>query len=119
MKRIGNPILDGTRLGLKHASKSAEAKVWLDASRYLSKTRSHKPCVNLGKIERMSKKDAVVLVPGKVLGGGVLTHRVIVGAYSFTETAKIKIARAGGEALTIPELLKRHPSGGGVMLIGG
>jgi large subunit ribosomal protein L18e len=119
MNRIGNPVFDSTKLALKRASKSSGAQVWLAASRYLSKSRSRKPAVNVGKLSRLTGKDAAVLVPGKVLGSGILSHPLTIGAYSFTETAKKKITKAGGEALTITEFLARFPSGAGVMLIGG
>ena len=119
MSKIGNPVLDSTMLALKRASKSSGATVWLDASRHLSKSRSRKPTVNVGKIDRVTAKDSVILVPGKVLGSGVLSHPVVVGAYSYTATARRKIVEAGGEALTIPKFLERFPSGAGVTLIGG
>lgn len=119
MSRIGNPILDSTRLMLKRASKSSGARIWLDASKYLAKPVSRKPSVNVGKISRLTEEDDVVLVPGKVLGGGVVSHRIVVGAYSFTKSAAKKIIAAGGESLSIPEFLKRYPSGADVMLIGG
>jgi large subunit ribosomal protein L18e len=119
MSRIGNPVLDRTLMVLKQASKSSGASLWLDASRYLSKSRSRKPTVNIGKLDRLAEKDSVILVPGKILGDGVLSHPVVVGAYSYTATARRKIVEAGGEALTIPNFLKRFPSGAGVTLIGG
>lgn len=119
MSKIGNPVLDSTVSALKRASKSSGAAVWLDASRYLSGSRSLKRTVNVGKIDRVTGKDSVILVPGKVLGSGALSHPVVVGAYSYTATARKKIVEAGGEALTITKFLERFPSGAGVTLIGG
>lgn len=119
MSRIGNPVFDSTRMMLKRTSKSSGARIWLDASKYLSKSVSRKPKVNVGKISRLTKKDDVVLIPGKVLGGGTVSHRIIVGAYSFTKSAAEKITVAGGDALTIPKFLERYSSGKDVMLIGG
>ncbi len=119
MSRIGNPVIDSTLLMLKRASKSSGASIWLDAARFLSRSASGTPYVNVGKISRLTGQSDVVLVPGKVLGGGVVSQRVIVGAYSFTESAVEKIRAAGGEALALPKFIERYPSGAGVKLIGG
>ncbi len=119
MSKIGNPVIDSARMMLKRASKSSGARIWLDASRYLSKPVSRKPKVNVGKISRLTKKGDVVLIPGMVLGGGTVSHRIIVGAYYFTKSAAEKITSAGGDALTIPKFLERYSSGKDVNLIGG
>ncbi len=44
-------------------------------------------------------------MPGKVLGTGFLAHPVTVAAFSFSETAREKIALVEGRALTLRELL--------------
>lgn len=119
MSKIGNPVLDNAKILLKRASKQSGAKIWLKASKTLNKSLSRKPNVNVGKIDKLTNKDAVILVPGKVLGGGTVSHSVIVGAYSFTKSATIKIQNAGGKALLIPEFLDSYSSKKGVILIGG
>ena len=75
--------------------------------------------VNVGKISRLTKAGDVVLVPGKVLGGGFISHKVVIGAHSFTPSAKAKIAEAGGKALRLPTFVEKYPSGEGVTIIGG
>jgi len=112
-------MLESAVSSLRRASRSTGAHIWRDASRYLLKSRSRRVRVNVGKISRLTKDGDVVLVPGKVLGGGEVSHRVVVGAFLFSSSAVGKILKAGGETLTITELVKRHPSGRGVILIGG
>lgn len=119
MAKIGNPIFDTTIYKLRKASAKGRYKIWEAAAEYLLKHRSKRPCVNVGKISKLTKGGDKVLVPGKVLGGGIINHNVIVGAYSFTNSAKSKILKAGGEALHILEFLDRYPDGSGVILIGG
>ena len=119
MTRIGNPILDSTRLMLKRASKKSGANIWLRSYKDLSKPISRKPKVNIGKISHLTEKGAVVFIPGKVLGGGTISHNIIIGAYSYTKSAADKIVNAGGEVLFIPEFLERYSSGKNVILIGG
>ena len=119
MSKIGNPIHDNTIKILKRASKSSGANIWLTTSKYLSKSVSRKRKVNVGKIAKVTKKDEVVLIPGKVLGGGAVSHRIIIGAYAFTKSAADKIKNAGGEVLSIPVFVERYPTGKDVKLIGG
>jgi len=119
MSKIRNPLLDNARLLLKRTSQKSGAKIWLKASKTLSKSISRKPKVNVGKIDQLTNKDSIVLIPGKVLGGGTVSHKIIIGAYSFTKSAEIKIQNAGGKALLIPEFLEEYSTKKDVMLIGG
>lgn len=119
MRKIRNPVGERIQTMLKNTSKSSGSRIWLDASRYLHKSVSRKPRVNIGKLSRLTKKNDVVLIPGKVLGGGTLSHSLTVGAYSFTMSASEKIVAAGGKALTLPAFLERYSSGTDVKLIGG
>ncbi|MBI3412825.1 MAG: 50S ribosomal protein L18e [Candidatus Aenigmarchaeota archaeon] len=63
--------------------------------------------VNLSDINR--HQSGTVLVPGKVLGTGSLTKKVDVAAFRFSKTAREKITKAGGKAMSIGELAKQNP----------
>ena len=52
------------------------------------------------------------------MGSGVLDHPVIVGALAFSQKAYEKIHSAGGECLSILELVERFPRGSGVKILG-
>ena len=119
MSKNRNPIHDNTMKMLRTASKSSGANIWLTTANYLNKSISTKRKVNVGKISNITKKDEVVLIPGKVLGGGMVSHRIVVGAYTFTKSASDKIKNAGGEVLSIPIFLERYPTGKNVKIIGG
>ena len=75
--------------------------------------------MNVGKISYVADRANVVLVPGKVLGGGFVSRKLVVGACSFTPSAREKITKAGGKALSLPKFMSRYPDGKGVVLIGG
>ena len=119
MSKIGDPIFENTIYTLKNAYKKSRAPLWLAVVKSLSKSRSRRQSVNVGKISRLTKDGDVVLVPGKVLGGGVITHKITIGAYIFSENASWKIQRAGGDTLTFIEFIKKFPDGKRVILIGG
>ena len=63
--------------------------------------------VNISSIARYAS--GIVLVPGKVLGTGELSKAVTVAALRFSKSAKEKITKAGGKAMTIIELAKENP----------
>ncbi|MBI2184902.1 MAG: 50S ribosomal protein L18e [Thaumarchaeota archaeon] len=114
-----NIILAGAVAELKKASRRNKARIYSAAAAYLVKSGSVRPQVNVGSIERNTKAGDVVLVPGKVLGAGAISHRVVVGAFSFSKASAEKIVDAGGKTLSLGELLREYPSGKGVVLIGG
>jgi large subunit ribosomal protein L18e len=115
---IGTPYLDTSIHSLRKAFSDNKAPIWRDTIKYLKRTRSNRVSVNVGKIAIISKKNDIVLVPGKVLGGGNLTHNITVGAYAFSNTARNKIIQSGGEAISIIEFVNRYPKGKKVVLIG-
>lgn len=62
---------------------------------------------NIKKIAKFSKAGDIVVVPGKVLGEGMIDHAVEVVALSFSTSAKTKIERAGGHCRDFAWLIKR------------
>ncbi len=119
MNASDNELLLGAVLTLKQAFRKNKAKVYSVAAESLQKSKSKRPLANVGKIGRVTKAGDVVLVPGKVLGAGDLTHDVVVGAFSFSRGSIEKISKAGGKVLSLGEMVERYPSGKGVILVGG
>jgi large subunit ribosomal protein L18e len=91
--------------------------LWVDIAARLSKPTRHTAEVNISQINRYTEKGDTVVVPGKVLGAGVLDHTVTVSAFAFSRTAKEKIS-AAGRVLSIPDLLQENPRGTGVKIMG-
>jgi large subunit ribosomal protein L18e len=92
------------------------AFLWVDISKRLSRPTRHKAEVNISKINRYTKDGETVIVPGKVLGAGVLDHSITVSAFAFSQSAREKIS-AEGRALTIEELLRENPKGTGIKIL--
>lgn len=74
--------------------------------------------VDISRIERFVEKGETVVVPGKLLGDGIITKPVTIAAFSASATAKQKVEKAGGKVISIDELLKMNPKGSGVKIIG-
>ncbi len=102
---------------LKRKSFEHRAKIWKDIAERLETPRKNRAEVNVGKIARYTKPNDMVIVPGKVLGGGEINHPVIVAALSFSKKAKYKIEKAGGKCLKILELVELNPKGSNVKIM--
>ena len=112
-----NPVLRWTAVMLERAGKKQKARIWSDASVLLSNPAGTRVEVNLGRISRVAGGAQAVFVPGKVLGTGAAGKNLIVGAFSFSASARSKLEATGGTALSIEELVKKYPKGSGVRLV--
>ena len=115
-KRSGptNPVLIKLIQELKKTSTKEKVNIWKRVASDLSKPSRQRREVNLSSINKHSKAKEFVVVPGKVLGVGDLTHDVTVAAWQFSESAKKKVK----DALSIEELMKKNPKGKDVRIIG-
>ena len=90
---------------LKKASKTKSQKIWAALADDLDKPKRIRVAVNLSQINRHSKPDDIVAVPGKILASGALEHSLTIAAYSFSEGALEKIEHAKGKAVSLTSLL--------------
>ncbi|WP_410767112.1 50S ribosomal protein L18e [Haloferax sp. DFSO60] len=111
-----NPRLNSLIAELKAVSRESGANVWQDVADRLEKPRRTHAEVNLGRIERYAKEDETVVVPGKVLGSGVLQKNVTVAAVDFSSTARKKIEQVG-DTVTLEQLAEQNPDGSNVRVI--
>ncbi len=111
-----NPRLSSLIADLKSAARNSGGDVWGDIAERLEKPRRTHAEVNLGQIERYAREDETVVVPGKVLGSGVLQKDVTVAAVDFSGTAETKIDQVG-EAVSLEQLVEDNPEGSNVRVI--
>ena len=90
---------------LKKKSAETKTSLWKTVAQKLEKPRRQRVRANLSKINRYSKQNDVVVVPGSVLSSGSLNHSVTIAALKFSETAKEKIQTAKSKCITIEELI--------------
>lgn len=90
---------------------------WKRVLELLSASSRIRRGVNLSRISLYSKDGATVVVPDKVLGAGVLTHKATIAAVSFSASAKKMIEAAGGKAITIVDAAKKNPTGKELVII--
>lgn len=112
-----NPVLRRTAVMLEKAGKKQKARIWSDASTLLSANTRTRVEVNLGRISKVAGDAEAVFVPGKVLGTGAASKKLVVGAFSFSASARSKIEATGGAALSVEDFLEKYPKGSGVKLV--
>ncbi len=119
MKRLTktNPRLIKLVGDLRDRGYNDSVKLWIDISKRLCRPTRRMAEVNLWKLDMYTKEGDTVIVPGKVLGDGNLTHKVTVSALKFSKKAYNEIIKNGGEAITIEELMERNPHGKNVIIM--
>lgn len=91
--------------------KKTKKPIWKAVAMSLEKPSRNRPEVNISRLNRHSEKGDSLVVPGKVLGSGTIDFPVDVAALSFSEEAKRKIAKAGGKAHRIEDIIEKPPKG--------
>lgn len=80
-----------TNLKLKELIIKLKKQGKLELANLLSQPKRKAVVVNIEKINKETKQDDKVIVPGKVLGNGEMQHSVTIAAYSFSEEARKKM----------------------------
>jgi large subunit ribosomal protein L18e len=112
-----NKILRSQAVMLERKGRKESIGIWKDAAESLGAPKTNETIVNIARLSRIGDSKSPLFVPGKVLGTGVLDKKLIVGAFSFSGSARSKIESAGGEALEVEEFVNRYPKGSGVVLV--
>ena len=90
---------------------------WKRVLELLSAPSRAKCGVNISRISANAKDGATVVVADKVLGAGECSPKLTIGAMAFSAGAKKAIEAAGGKAMTIVDIAKKHPTGKDVVII--
>ena len=103
---------------LKKASKENDAPIWAKVADYIQKSRSNQKIVNLTRIDQTTEDGNAVVITGKILGTGNISHKVSVSSFSISNSAAEKIIKSGGEVLEFSKMIEKFPTGKGVKIIG-
>lgn len=110
--------LNDTISSLRNAYREKKSPIWKALEKKFKHTRSRYSEVNIGKLDNITKEGDIVIVPGKVLGSGMLQHKIILSTFAISVTALKKIVDSGGKVISINELVEQYPDGKGVRIIG-
>lgn len=103
---------------LREAGKTSGRRIWMDMLKRLKSHKSQMSKVNISKVSNLTQEGDVILIPGKVLGGGLIDHRIHIGAFAFSGVAVEKIRRADGEPLSIQAFIQKYINHKGLIILG-
>ena len=86
-------------------------RIWKKISKKLSGPRNNRVEANLYRINKKTKNNDIIVVPGKVLGIGELDHKITIACLSSSQSAVKKIEASGSKLISIEELLEQNPKG--------
>jgi|TARA_Y100000031_G_C8010770_1_gene287990 large subunit ribosomal protein L18e len=120
MKRTGptNQLLQDLISELKKRSSEQSVNLWNRIASDLERPTRNRRAVNLSRINRYTKENDVVVVPGKVLSSGMLNHKLTISAYQFSSQARDKLEKSGAKIMPLLELSKEKPNGKKIRIIG-
>ena len=113
-----NPELIELITLLRKQSSENKAEIWRTIAEALARPRRRANPVNISRLNRFTKKGETIVVSGKVLGTGEITHPIPVAAFSFSAKARDKINGAKGKCVSLIDLVKKDPKGSKVKIIG-
>lgn len=103
---------------LKNASTKNDAPIWAKMAEYALKPTIARRHINLNRIGQLTKDADTVVFPGKVLGTGDIHHKITLCSFSISNSAATKILEKGGKIVSFSDLISRHPTGKGVIILG-
>lgn len=120
MKRTGPTNIYTLKLisELKKKAIEEDIALWKRIAEDLEKPTRKRRAVNLSRISRYTKENETIVVPGKVLGSGELTHKLTISALNFSSGAIEKIKQANAKVVTLNELMQDDPKGKKIRIIG-
>jgi len=112
VKKKRNPYLVETiLLANKH-------KLWIKAAQILSNSTKKRIQLNLEQINKKSKENENVVVPGKVLSEGEINKKIKIIALSFSEKTKEKLNKTKTPFSSLTEEIKKNPEAKGIRILG-
>ena len=113
--RDKQPLMKELIISLQKAGREKKAPIWTAVARSLNRPRRQARDVNVFDLDMTPATE--VIVPGKILGAGQLTRKLIVAAVTVSPQAREKITKAGGTVYTIQQMIEKNPTGKGVQVL--
>jgi large subunit ribosomal protein L18e len=111
LEKKTNPELVETILLAKKNS------AWLEVASIISGPRRKMKNVNLNELEKISDKEKIIVVPGKVLSEGEFNKKAKIVALSFSEKAREKLLNSKCDVSNILEEIKSNPNAKDVKIL--
>jgi large subunit ribosomal protein L18e len=80
---FAHTLNDDIKWTLRNAYKKTKTPLWKTLEKKIESSRSNRSEINIGKLENLTKDGENIIVPGKVLGNGTLTHKLNITFLNF------------------------------------
>ena len=97
--------------------RATKRRIWRTVAFKLDKSKKDSIQVNLSKLNKVTKENEIIVVPGKILGEGDLNHKITLAAFAFSESARNKLISKKIKIQSIEELLETNPTGSNIKII--
>jgi len=91
--------------------------IWRRVSEILMKPSRNRPEINLYRLNKITKENDVVVIPGKLLGTGIVDHPITIGSLMVSELALKKLTEANCTYMSIDQLMKKYKKGSNVRIL--
>ena len=115
---MSNQVVKQMAKDLKKASTKNDAPIWSKLAEMALKPSSARRTINVNKINELTNDNDVVVFPGKVLGTGIISHKITLSSFSISNSAATKILESGGKILNFENMIEQFPTGKGVTMLG-
>ncbi|MFN3478595.1 MAG: 50S ribosomal protein L18e [bacterium] len=86
--------------------KKMKKPFWKRVLELANKTRRKRIRVNIYKINKYAKEGKIIIIPGKLLGGERLKHKIKIIAIDASKKVREHIKTTGGEFIYLKDFLK-------------
>ncbi len=94
---------------LVKVSRENSSTMWRDIAERLSGGSRRYASINVGKINRLSNDGDIVIVPGSVLGSGIINKKVTLSALKISKSAMEKLQKSGSSFKPIKQFATENP----------
>jgi large subunit ribosomal protein L18e len=113
-----NPHLQSLIVELKKKALKDSSPIWKRLAVDLERPTRNRRVVNLSRINHFTNDNEVIVVPGKVLGSGLIDHKITVAAFSFSEGAVEKLKKQNCSMISLVELMQKNVKPSDIRIIG-
>jgi len=114
--KVTGPSNYHTRVLIRKLWKT-KIKIWRAVSKILQKPRRNLAEINLMRLNKLTQKGDIVVIPAKVLGIGNMDHEITAGVFKISKLAYAKMKKANCNIMSLEELLEKYPFGSGIKII--
>lgn len=86
-------------------------------SEILAKPSRNRPEINLYRLNKLTKDNDIVVIPGKILGAGTLDHPITISSLMVSNLALTKLTESKSTHMSIEDMMKKYKKGSNIKIL--